>query len=68
MVDLRSVTDPAELGAMVRALRAEKGLPRSAVARAAGLSESTIKNVEKGTHRATGATRAAIARVLQPPT
>lgn len=64
--DLRSTTDPEALGSLVRELRRQIGMSQEKLARAAHLSVTTIKNVERGLHAATQSTREALARVLQP--
>lgn len=51
-----AVQSLGELGALVRAARLRAGLSRSRVARLAGVSESTLKNVEAGRHHFTAAT------------
>jgi len=65
----REQPDPiaAKVGARMRALRGERGMSMSALAKAAGLSKGHMTNVERGFAQATVGTLVATAHALGVP-
>ncbi|UQA63448.1 helix-turn-helix domain-containing protein [Polyangium aurulentum] len=65
----RKQADPiaAKVGERIRALRVERGMSMSAVAKAAGLSKGHVTNVERGFAQATVGTLVSAAHALGVP-
>jgi transcriptional regulator with XRE-family HTH domain len=62
-----ALADPAGVGARITALRGERGLSLSGLARRAGVGKATLSGLEAGTRNPTLETLYAIAAALQVP-
>ena len=65
--ELPALAEPAGVGARVRALRAERGLSLSELARRAGVGKATLSGLEAGTRNPTLDTLHTVAAALDVP-
>ena len=57
----------AQFGARIRALRRERGMTQEDLAEAIGMSDRTVRNIERGSHPTTLATIGRLAEALGLP-